>query len=212
MDAFLGSLEPWLIYLVIGFLTFGESAAFLGLVFPGEVALVAAAAVAGLTGVDPFTLAVVAAVAASAGGVAGYELGHRYGHRLLRWDPIARRVGPHIARVSRKMAGPGATALVVVGRFNQVTRATVPALAGMGPMSRLRFSLANAAGGIAWAVAFTAVGFYAAAWWRASSGSVQVIVAVVLAAAVGAWAALTRTSGTPVPATDEVADEVTERV
>lgn len=49
MEAFIASLDPWLIYLVVAVLTFGESAAFLSLVFPGEVALVAAAAL-GLVG------------------------------------------------------------------------------------------------------------------------------------------------------------------
>jgi hypothetical protein len=68
MDTFLAALDPWLIYLVVGALTFGESAAFLGLLLPGEIALVGAAAVAMAVGVNPVTLAVVAAGCSALGG------------------------------------------------------------------------------------------------------------------------------------------------
>lgn len=194
MDAFLTSLDPWMVYVMIGAVTFGESAAFLGLLFPGEVALVAAAALAITIGVDPAALAIVAAASSSAGGFVGYELGRRYGLRLVEWEPVSRRVGPHLTRLAHRLSAPGAGALVALGRFNQATRAAVPALAGMAPMRWTRFAVANCAGGILWALTFTLIGFFAAEWWRVSSGPVQVIMAVVLASGVGAWVAFTRTT------------------
>lgn len=200
MDGFFASLDPWMVYVVIGALTFGESAAFLGLLFPGEVALVAAGAVAVTVGVDPVTLAIVAAACSSAGGLAGYEIGRRYGARLVEWRPVATRVGPHLTRVAHRLAGPGATLLVALGRFNQATRAAVPALAGMAPMRWSTFAVANTAGGVVWALTFTLIGFYAAEWWRVSSGPVQVVLAVVLACGIGAWFAVTRTTQRRPPA------------
>lgn len=193
MEAFLTSLDPWILYLVVGALTFGESAAFLGLVLPGEVTLVGAAAVASVIGVDPVVLAVVAAASASAGGLVGYEVGRRYGRRLAAWNPIATRLGDHMTRLAERIGlARTAVPLVIAGRFNQVTRAVVPALAGMAPMPLRRFAAANVIGAVLWSAAFTTVGFLAAEWWRDSSGAFQAVLAASLAAVVGGWVALSR--------------------
>lgn len=187
MEAFIASLDPWLIYVVVAVLTFGESAAFLSLVFPGEIALVAAAALGVSAGVDPVLLAGVATIGALAGGIFGYAMGRRYGPRLMKWDPIDRRLGPRMAELRPMLGGPEAGALVAVARFNQITRAVVPALAGMAEMGRVRFAIANGIGALIWAALFTAVGYYAAEWWRSTSGLVHLVMAAVVVVGVGAW-------------------------
>jgi membrane protein DedA with SNARE-associated domain len=200
MEAFLGSLDPWVVYLVVGVLAFGESAAFLGLVLPGEVALVGAAAIASAVGVDPLVLVAVAAASGATGGFVGYELGRRYGRRLAAWKPIATRLGGHMTRLAEKIGfARSSFSLVVLGRFNQVTRAAVPALAGMAPMPRRRFFPANLIGAVLWSSAFTTIGFLAAEWWRDSSDSFQVVLAAAIAAVVGGWMALSRTPGAGQP-------------
>ncbi len=195
VEAFLASLDPWLIYVVVGFLTFGESAAFISLVFPGEIGLVAAAALGVSTGVDPFLLGTVAALGAALGGLFGYTVGRRYGSRLVAWEPIARRVGGRMADLRPMLGGPEAGALVAVARFNQIARAVVPALAGMAEMGRVRFAIANAAGAVVWAAVFTAIGFYAAEWWTNTSGLVHVVAAVAILAVTSSWLLLRRRRG-----------------
>lgn len=187
MEEFLASLDPWLIYGFIALMTFGESAAFLSLVFPGEVALVAAAALGVSAGVDPVILGAVATVGALLGGLVGYAIGRRYGPRIIRWEPIDRRLGRRMAELRPMVGGPEAGALVAVARFNQITRAVVPALAGMAEMGRLRFAVANGVGALVWAVLFTAVGYYAAEWWRSTSGVVHIVMAAVVAIGAGWW-------------------------
>jgi membrane-associated protein len=187
VDAFISSLDPWLIYVVIAALTLGESAAFLSLVFPGEIALVAAAALGVSTGVDPVVLAGVATLGALVGGALGYALGRRYGRRLMAWEPISRRLGDRMTQLGPLLAGPEAAPLVAVARFNQITRAVVPALAGMAEMGRLRFAVANGVGALIWASVFTAIGYYAAEWWRSTSGLVHLIMAILLASGLAAW-------------------------
>lgn len=187
MEAFFASIEPWLVYLFVAVMTFGESAAFLSLVFPGEVALIAAAALGVATGIDPILLGAVATAGAVAGGIFGYGIGRRYGPRLVRWDPIARRLGDRMAELKPMLAGSEAGALVAVARFNQVTRAVVPALAGMAGMGRVRFAVANAIGAVIWAAAFTAIGFYAAEWWHSTSTMVHVGLAVAVGLLAGYW-------------------------
>lgn len=183
----MASLDPHLIYVLLAVLTFGESAAFLSLVFPGEVALVAAAALAVSTGVDPVVLAGVATSGALAGGLFGYVVGRRYGPRIVAWQPIERRMGRRIDELRPLVDGPEAGALVAVARFNQITRAVVPLLAGMAGMGRIRFGIANGLGALIWAAAFTAVGYYAAEWWQSTSGFVHIVMAVVLAIGAGWW-------------------------
>lgn len=192
MEAFIASLDPWLIYLVVAVLTFGESAAFISLVFPGEIALVAAAALGVSAGVDPWLLAAVASVGALTGGLFGYAVGRRYGPRLVSWGPIARRLGERMEELRPMLGGPEAGALVAVARFNQITRAVVPALAGMAQMGRVRFAVANGVGAIIWAALFTAIGYYAAEWWRSTSGLVHLVMAAALVVSVGSWFLLRR--------------------
>ena len=187
MEGFLQSLDPWLIYTVVAALTFGESAAFLSLVLPGEVGLVTAAALGNAAGVNPLILAGVATMAALVGGVVGYIAGERYGPRLMSWGPITRRLGPEIEELRPSLVGSGAALLVVAARFNQVTRAVVPALAGMVGMGRARFALANGLGALAWAAVFTAIGFFAAEWWQSTSGLVHAIAALALVTGLGGW-------------------------
>ena len=187
VEAFLSSLEPWLIYATVALLTFGESAAFLSLVFPGEVGLVAAAALGTSVGVEPLVLAGVATVGALLGGLLGYAMGRRYGPRLIAWDPIERRLGDRMRELGPMLAGSDAGALVGVARFNQVTRAVVPALAGMAEMSRVRFAVANGIGALIWAAGFTAIGHYAAEFWHSTSGWVHVVGGAVIVLAAGLW-------------------------
>lgn len=201
MEAFIASLDPWLVYVVIGVLTFGESAAFLSLVFPGEVALVAAAALGVSAGFDPVILGGVAALGALTGGLFGYAIGRRFGPRLVSWDPIDRRLGHRMHELQPLLAGHEAGALVAVARFNQITRAVVPALAGMAEMGRVRFAVANGIGAVIWAAVFTAVGYYAAEWWRSTSGLVHLVMAVFLVGGLATWLFLRRRRG--VAATDD---------
>lgn len=192
METFLAGLDPLLIYLVVAGLAFGESVSFLSFFLPGEVALVTAAALAGPVGTDPIVLGAVAVTAAAAGGWCGYELGRRFGPGLMSWRPIADRVDERLARLDQTLQRGSGIAVVVAGRFNQFTRALVPAVAGMGRMPRHRFLWANAAGAIAWGVGFTVIGHVAAEWWRTTSGPAHVVMAVVLASVAGAWWALGR--------------------
>lgn len=187
VEAFLSSLDPWLIYGVVAVLTFGESAAFLSLVFPGEVGLVAAAAVGATAGLDPWVLAAVATVGALLGGLAGYTIGHRYGPRLMRWDPIERRLGDRMRELRPMLASSDAGALVAVARFNQITRAVVPALAGVADMGWMRFAVANAVGALIWAAVFTAIGHYAAEFWQSTSGLVHLVGAMLVLVVAVLW-------------------------
>ena len=83
--------SPWA-YLVVGLLATAE-AVFVGLVLPGELALLLGGFLAYQGRVSLAGMVAVAAVAAVAGYLLGYETGRRLGP-ALRTSAIGRRLGP----------------------------------------------------------------------------------------------------------------------
>lgn len=157
-DAILG-LGGTVAYVIIFLLAFGEAAAFVGLVLPGEVAVLLGGVLASQGRVSLVPLLIAVAVAAIAGDSAGYEIGRRWGPRLLD-RPAARRHAGTIRDAERYLRHR-AGLMVFVGRWTSVLRAVVPALAGMSGVPYRRFFVFNVLGGVAWAVVFTFLGYVA---------------------------------------------------
>lgn len=158
VEAILG-LGGMAAYIVVGLLAFGEAAAFVGLVLPGELAVLLGGVLASQGRVSlPIVLA-TAAVAAIAGDSAGYEIGRRWGPRVLDW-PVVRRHGGTIREAELYLRRRGGL-MVFLGRWTSVLRAIVPGVAGMSRMPYRRFLAFNVIGGVAWAAVFTLAGFVA---------------------------------------------------
>src|SRR3954468_21685704 len=79
----LGDLDPTVIYLVIGVLAFLESAAFVGLLVPGESAVLVGGALAAHGDVNVVAMVAIVAVAAALGDSFSYEVGRRCGPWLF---------------------------------------------------------------------------------------------------------------------------------
>ena len=84
------TVPPVVAYVLIGLLVFGEAAIFVGFVLPGETAVVLGGVLASRQQLDLLSLALLVVVAAIVGDSVGYEVGRRYGPRVLRW-PLLRR-------------------------------------------------------------------------------------------------------------------------
>jgi membrane protein DedA with SNARE-associated domain len=134
---------------VLFLLVMAESA---GLPLPGETALVTAALYAGSTG----NLSLTAVIAtAAAGAIAGDNLGYLAGRRFGR--ALVTRYGPRVGltpprwRLARYLVDRYGVYAVFGGRFVAILRSLAAVVAGAAQMPWLRFFLANAIGGIAWA-------------------------------------------------------------
>jgi membrane protein DedA with SNARE-associated domain len=182
----ISALPVWAIYAVAGALVFGEAAAFIGLIIPGETALLLTGALAGMGRLSLSVLAVLAVLAAVTGDSVGYEVGRRLGPRLTQ-SRAGRFVGERRwARAEAAMARRGGWA-VLLGRWVGVLRALMPAIAGATRMPYRRFLLFNAIGGTLWALAVVAAGYLAGASWERVQtylGDVGGIVGVVLVIAI----------------------------
>jgi membrane protein DedA with SNARE-associated domain len=177
----LTSIDGWVIYVAIGLLALGESAAFLGLALPGELALVAAGASAALGWAHLGLLLTVVVSAATVGAAVGYWIGRRWGASVLEWPPVRRRLGSARQRVLTHLAEKGGL-VVVLSRFNPVTRALVPPLAGSANMPVRRFVLATGTGAVVWSGAVVVTGYVAASALAAPSMAASVAAVVALPA------------------------------
>ncbi|WP_141577814.1 DedA family protein [Actinomadura sp. WMMA1423] len=158
-NALVDGLPPATIYLIIAALVFAEAALFVGFVFPGETAIVVGGVLASQHVLSLPLLLVIAVVAAVAGDSVGYEIGRKYGPRLLDVK-MMRRHRAKVAAAQDLIRRRGAFA-VFIGRFTALLRALMPALAGSSRLPYPKFLLFNVIGGVVWVVTFTLGGFFA---------------------------------------------------
>jgi membrane-associated protein len=143
-----------------------ESSAFVGFLFPGELAIVLGGVLA-YQGRASLPIVVASAIAgAILGDSVGYAVGARWGERIFKVRLVRRFVTPERRRKAEELLrGRGATA-VLIGRFTAVARVLVPGLSGMAGLKYRRFLVANAVGGILWGGGFTLLGYLAGDAWR----------------------------------------------
>ncbi|XVU28034.1 DedA family protein [Actinoplanes sp. CA-054009] len=177
------SAPAWLAYLVIGLLAFVESAAFVGLVFPGEAALLFGGVLAGTGHLSLPVLLTIAIAAAILGDSAGYEIG-RLGGDAIKSSRPGRLIGEKRWARAEAFTRRHGTWAVVAGRWVGLMRALVPALAGMTLMPYRKFLLFNAIGGSLWATAVVVGGYFAGTSWRRLESALGHVSTVAVGAAV----------------------------
>lgn len=158
-------LPPWVALLVVFALPALESSAFVGFIFPGEVALILGGVLAS-QGSVPF-VAVIAAgvVGAAAGDSIGYAFGRRYGRRLLD-STLGRFINHrHFDRAETYLAQRGGKA-VFFGRFTAALRVMIPGLAGMSGLRYRTFVTYNVASAGIWATMSVLFGYLGGNNWR----------------------------------------------
>jgi membrane protein DedA with SNARE-associated domain len=176
-------------YALIAALVFGEAAVFVGFVLPGETAVLLGGVLAGTGRLSLPVLLLLVVVAAIVGDSVGYEVGRRYGPRVLASRPL-RRHDQRLQGAQTFLRERGGSA-VFLGRFTAFLRAVMPGLAGTSRMPYGRFLAWNAAGGAFWGAGVALLGYFAGASLSTIENilgrtSVAIIV-VLLAAALFAW-------------------------
>jgi membrane-associated protein len=178
------TLGPWT-YALVAALAFLETGAFVGLIAPGETAIVLGGVVAAEGDVNLAAMILIAWGAAAAGDLASLMLGRKLGRRFLQRH--GSRVGVTPARLGLVEGffdrhGPKA---ILVGRFVGLIRAVAPFLAGASGMRIRAFLPWSLLGTFVWATAFTLVGYAFHASFSAAAGALThgaLAIAVVAAA------------------------------
>jgi len=164
------TLPAWLVLALVFLLPALEASAFVGLVFPGEVAVILGG-VAASRGIVPLWAVIAAAVAGAViGDSAGYLIGRRWGERLLtgtigRLPVIRRRLGKHLESARAYVRRRRGSA-VFFGRFTAALRVLVPGLAGMSRVEYPVFLAYNVAGGALWGSGMAVLGYLAGASYK----------------------------------------------
>jgi membrane protein DedA with SNARE-associated domain len=212
-------LPAWAVYLMTAALAFGESAAFIGVVLPGETALLFGGVLAATGQVSLPVMIVLAVFAAILGDSVGYEVG-RWGGVALRDSRAGRFVGAaRWRRAEAFMVRRGGWA-VFLGRWVGVLRTLMPVLAGMSRMPYRRFLAFNAAGGALWAAVVVMAGYLAGTSWQRvqtyfgwAGGALLLVLAAIAAVAVVWRRAVARHATVDHPTPDEsLAERLPERV
>ncbi|HEX3498706.1 MAG TPA: DedA family protein [Stellaceae bacterium] len=166
----------WVVMLFVGV----ES---IGIPFPGETMLLAAAIYAGTTHNLDISLVIAAASAGAVlGDNIGYWFGREFGYELLlrfgryiHFDQSKMKLGMYLFL---KHGGK----VVFFGRFVAVLRAFAALLAGINQMDWPRFFLFNIAGGITWATILGLAGYNLGKEARHLLGTAGIVILVVATA------------------------------
>lgn len=157
---------PVAVVLVIVFLMPAlESSAFIGFIFPGEIALILGGVVASEGRVSVFAVLAAGIAGAILGDSVGYAVGKRFGRRLLE-GTVGRFVKPaHLDRAEAYLAERGGKA-VFFGRFTAALRVLIPGLAGMSGLRYRTFLFFNVSSAVGWGVLSVMLGYLGGSSWR----------------------------------------------
>jgi membrane protein DedA with SNARE-associated domain len=159
------SLSGWAALTLLFTLPALEAPAFLGLVLPGELALLLGGVLAHQDHISLAAALAVGVAGALAGDSAGYWIGRHWGPRLLT-SGLGRRVGPARLHTVEGLLLRGGGWALVVGRCTAGARVVLPGLAGMLGLRYRTFALWTGVAATVWAVAHVLLGYAAGAGWR----------------------------------------------
>jgi undecaprenyl-diphosphatase len=187
----LAAVPPWLLLLLVFMLPALEASTLLGLVVPGETAVLLGGVFAHQGRLPLAAVMIAAVLGAVVGDNVGYVLGARLGPRLL--TRVTGRAATRLQRARSFVQRFGAPA-VFLGRWVAVLRALVPSVAGGSGLPYRSFAVYNLAGGAVWGVAVAGLGYVAATAYGVAAhalglaGAAVVLVLAVAAVAGAVWA------------------------
>jgi membrane-associated protein len=159
-----------------------EASTLLGIVIPGELALVLGGVLAHQGRVPLWAIVAAGSAGAITGDSVGYILGRRFGERLLARLPRRLARPERVERAKALVRRMGGRA-VFVGRFTAGFRTLVPGLAGAAGMPYRTFVVYNVAGGVLWTTGSVLLGFVAGGAYQVAeriAGQASLVVLVVI--------------------------------
>jgi undecaprenyl-diphosphatase len=149
-----------LTYLFVGLLAFAETGAFIGLVFPGETAVIIGGALAGQGENSVVVMLAVVWFSAWAGDSVSFLLGQKLGRDfVLKYGPKVRITHERFAQVEAYFKRHGGKT-ILIGRFIGLVRALAPFIAGSSGMKYRGFLPYSVLGTGLWAATFTLLGYF----------------------------------------------------
>ncbi len=162
VEQILEDLSSWLgswTYLLVGLLAFLETGAFVGLIFPGESAVILGGAVAGQGETSIVITIAIVWFCAWAGDTTSFFIGRKLGRDfILRHGSKVLITKDRFEQVERFFDRHGGKT-ILVGRFIGLVRALAPFIAGSSGMVYRAFVPYSVLGTGLWAAAFSLLGY-----------------------------------------------------
>ena len=143
---------------------FFKSLAFVSLIVPGTLILLAIGGLIGASGLDFVTIWVAVSLGAGLGDWVSYAVGYRLQNRALKLWPLSRH--PELLPRGERFFRRWGAMSIVLCRFFSPLRATIPLLCGIFQMPGLTFQLANWPSAFLWAGALLGPGTMLVDWLR----------------------------------------------
>jgi membrane protein DedA with SNARE-associated domain len=144
---------------LVGALAFLDTGAGIGLIAPGELAVIVGGVSAGQGQIDLVTLIVVVWTCALGGDITSFVLGRRLGREfLIRRGPKVGISRQRLEQFERFFAAHGGKT-IIIGRFIGVVRAISPFIAGASRMPSRRFLPYTTLAAGLWAATFSTLGY-----------------------------------------------------
>lgn len=146
-------------YVAVGLMALFETGAGIGLIAPGELAVVIGGVTAGQGHTDLIVLIAIVWASALAGDLTSYFLGRRLGRSfLLRHGHLVKLTPARLGQVETFLARHGGKT-IIVGRFIGLVRALAPFVAGSSRMPARRFIPATFLAAGIWSAVFSVLGY-----------------------------------------------------
>lgn len=158
-------------YLLVGTLAFLETGAFVGLVAPGETAVIAGGVIAGQGVIEVVPLLLLVWTCCVLGDTASFWLGRKLGRGfMLKHGPRVKITEERLEAVERYFARRGGLT-ILIGRFIGLVRALAPFVAGASRMPFAKFLPYDIVGCGLWASTFVLLGYFS---WRNIDRAAQI--------------------------------------
>ncbi len=151
-------LNHWGYWIVLLFAML-EAIPLVGLLAPGMLIVIIGGFFAKMGILEVGDVIFFASIGAIVGDLIGYAMGKKYGYSFLS------RYGKYFFfkkeyfEKTKKLMNHHTGKTLIIGRFNSLTRAFAPFVAGTSDVSFIKFLSYNIIGGISWAVSFVMVGY-----------------------------------------------------
>jgi membrane protein DedA with SNARE-associated domain/membrane-associated phospholipid phosphatase len=187
LQAFLAHIgaHPHIVLLSVFLVAFLESVAFIGTVVPAAIVMFTAGALIGAGALDLWITLGAATLGAIAGDGLSYELGRAHSHRIKNWG-IVRRYADALARAQHFIQRHGGKS-ILLARFLAPVRATVPVVAGIACLPRVKFYVVNVASAVLWAAVHILPGVLFGASMRVAEAVTARLAVVLIIIAALLW-------------------------
>ena len=175
LETLVAQYGSW-IYAILFAVIFCETGFVVTPILPGDSLLFVAGTLAAVGGMDIGSLIASLSIAAILGNSVNYGIGRYLGPKVFQW-PDSRWFNRKALEKTHDFYEKHGGKTIVLTRFLPLFRTFAPFVAGIGAMNWLRFSAFNVAGGLAWVVSLSMLGY----WF----GNVEMIRKNLSAAVVG---------------------------